>query len=71
MDRQAKKLQVVREEEARFGTDAFVDEDPDDTEVRDIFLGETHLQNMTSSLIELTFFTGCLKYFWRVFTQLR
>ena len=38
MDRQAKKLQVVREEEGRFGTDDFVDED--DTEVRDIFLGE-------------------------------
>jgi len=30
MDRQAKKLQVVREEEGRFGTDDFVDED--DTE---------------------------------------
>ena len=38
MDRQAKKLQVVREEEGRFGTDDFVDED--DTEVRDILLGE-------------------------------
>jgi hypothetical protein len=47
MDRQARKLQAVRDE-GRYGEDAEEgSEEEGDKEVRDIFLGESYIQKLT------------------------